>query len=246
MLKALIASSLLLSLGCTHPLDRFSSLERDRRNQEARAALAAIDFAGAQAAYQAVLDSDPSDTEAAFGLVLCDLLRLAESPPVEAFLDRANQPRANLARDVFGPSGVLSQLGSSLDARVSNFSIHHRMSDTAGWTDLDFNPQSLRAQIDTINTADGSKKQIAISIGGYTTDGERWLTIYFNPDDLLRGDDQITPIGDGVAVPIDPAPGLRHAGLSVELRDQRDLRGSAGLGRQLRPALLPLRRRQHR
>jgi hypothetical protein len=190
--------ALLALTACTHDLTEELP---DERNSEAKTLLAASDFAGARDEYQAVLDSNPSNMEAAFGWALADLLLLLDSQPVNAFLDTCNQPHFMIARDVFGPNGVLAQ-AEAANAGNPRLTIHHRDRPEGGATDLRFAPEAVKSELQDWQSSGSTRHTIYVSVRERTGSSPRWLSFSVNVDDVIEGDQDITPLRSGLAVDV--------------------------------------------
>lgn len=188
---------------CTHDLTREIDLENDPvyRNDQARSLLAAADFEGARQEYRAVLDLDPANGEAAFGWALSDLLLLPDSAPIRRALDRCNQPRLDVARDVFGPSGVLAR-AEAANAGLAQVTVHHRDQPLDGARDLQFSPDAVKTEIVEYPGERGPERWLDVSIRERSGETPRWLELRINLDDGRRNDEAITPVVAGATFPV--------------------------------------------
>ncbi len=106
-MRATIVALALLPLACSHDLSALFGPET--KDREARSHLEAANMGAARGAYELVLRDYPSDVEALFGAALTDLMMLPESTPVRELLAACHQPPPDLAAQIFGANGIISQ-----------------------------------------------------------------------------------------------------------------------------------------
>ncbi|MCC7386286.1 MAG: hypothetical protein IT384_30865 [Deltaproteobacteria bacterium] len=196
--RPLALASLLAPLACSHDLSR--ELEPGFRNAEARTFLGAADFTNARREYADALRLDPTDSEAAFGWALSDLLLLPDSAPVDDFFTHCSEGSLDVGRDVFGPNGILAQSEATIAGQAS-ISLHEFAAPGAGAINLPFAPDAVRTRIATSGLVGHERRELALAVYERTSGG-RWLSLYLNVDDVYRGDADITPLVAGLTIDV--------------------------------------------
>lgn len=202
-MRATIVALALLPLACSHDLSALFGPET--KDREARSHLEAANMGAARGAYELVLRDYPSDVEALFGAALTDLMMLPESTPVRELLAACHQPPPDLAAQIFGANGIISQSVASGEGSAQ-VAIHYFPGQGGGASDLDFAPSRLLAQI-MLPTDTSPRTQVFLTARERDVPNPRWLYLQFNPDDLEKGDEAITSYEDGVEVAMDRLDG---------------------------------------
>lgn len=193
----------LLPLACSHDLSALFGPEV--KNREAHALLEAADMRGARAAYELVLRDYPSDGEALFGAALTDLMLLPESAPVSELLAICHQSPPDLAAQLFGANGIISQSVASGEGNAQ-VAIHYFPGQGGGASDLDFAPSRVLTQT-FLPTEASPRHEVFLTVRERDVPNPRWLYLQFNPDDLEKGDETITEYRDGAEVAIERLDG---------------------------------------
>ena len=193
----------LLPLACSHDLSALFGPET--KNREARSLLEVANMEAARQAYELVLRDYPADVEALFGAALTDLMLLPGSPPVAEILQACHQQPPDLAAQIFGANGIISQSVTSGEGSAQ-VAIHYFPGQGGGASDLEFAPSRVLTQI-MLPTDASPRHQVFLTARERDVANPRWLYLQFNPDDLEKGDEAITAYEDGAEVPVERLDG---------------------------------------
>lgn len=198
---------LLAVASCTHHLGNPLELETEKGNLDAHLSLQAADFESAREKYAAVLEADPRNAEAAFGYAISDLLTLPTWRPIKDILDRCNQPTFNIAREVFGPNGVLAREAAAASG-TAEVAIHFFPSSGSGGARIDFEPTSVKSEIRLERQNEGEVRVLNIQLYDARSQDGAVLSLSLNPDDLTKNDGTtVVAFAPEVSVPLDQLDG---------------------------------------
>lgn len=218
-MRRMIFLALFAGVSCTHDLGGPLELETEKGNLDAHLSLQSADFESAREKYAAVLEASPRNAEAAFGYAISDLLTLPSWKPVADVLERCNQPTFNIAREVFGPNGVLAREAQAASG-TAEVAIHFFPSSGAGGARIDFAPTSVKSEIHLERRNEGDVRVLDIQLYDARSQDGAVLTLSFNPDDLTKNDGTtVVEFAPHISVPLEQLDGTLSVFDPARLQD---------------------------
>ncbi|MFN7134462.1 MAG: hypothetical protein ACK4N5_20445, partial [Myxococcales bacterium] len=170
--------------------------------------------------YEAELAATPSDAQAAFGAALTCGLLLPDHASITELLDQCQEPHVDVARRIFGPTGLLAK---ARDARrgSASLTIGRRLGSSGAFTQVAFKPDSFLAETEEREGMWEGRRELrrALEISVKDLDFEDHrssarlsLETYYE-DAVHTGNPLPKPLVDGLTVPLSAFDGL----LQVEL-----------------------------
>jgi len=201
-MKKLLLFPLVLG-SCSHDLSAAFSAEV--QNQEAMELFATADMVAARQAWMRVVDAYPNDPNALFGVAITDLMLMTESAPVTKLLhDHCHQAaKLDVITQLFGDEGLIKQGVDAAEGEWQGTVNYFGRAGEGAIREL-FDPKVVKSEI---SGPPGWRQLLTVNMRERDVPEPRWIYISANIDDLVRGDEQVTPLVDGVEVSLDDLDG---------------------------------------